>query len=94
MFTTLIFSFVGSYRQTYSPVVATIMSPSRDSNETHVQNGNGNHDNAEKGQRNQEQDQPPEEVGFLDKNLRPVVFEVVKSVAFTSTFGHFYNPSS
>lgn len=60
------------------------MSPSRDSDETHVQNGHTNHDNAEKGKKQSEQDQEPSQVGFWDKSLKSVRLDVFKNVALTT----------
>ena len=68
------------------------MSP-RHSDETAVQNGNSNHDNAEKGKKSKDQDQKPEEVGLLHKHLRPILFDVVKNIALTSTIPILYLPT-
>jgi len=59
---------------------------SRDSSETVVQNRNGNSDNAEKGKKSKDENRRPEEVGLLNKNLRPVLFDVVKNIVFTSMY--------
>lgn len=71
-------SFQGSFL-----VLMVTMAWSRDSEETAV--NNRLQDIAEKGRHSDPQDQEPQEVGFLNKNLRPVVFDVVKNIAITST---------
>jgi hypothetical protein len=59
------------------------MARSRDSDETAV--NNRLQDIAEKGRQSGPQDDEPKEVGILNGNLRPVVFDVVKNIAITST---------